>query len=1439
MILRTMLQRLYAGLASGPGLNAKPHSSRQRIDLLELRHLGGGDATKILPALLANGGREVDIAAKISVFRAPEFPECEWSDEQKKAKSDYERQVRLMGKLRDIAEDARDYFNDYGEHALYIGYPLLSIPPRNDRQGALSNRVLAPVAFTPVNLSVRTHTKVGLTISPAAGGADLVQPNPALLAWIEQQTGISTETLFADETGEDPWREIAEVLALLTQAAGLPAGTVFSPETPLVTVPKTEQLPDSPNLLSCAVLGLFPLGNPGLMRDTKWMIEQEPALQNPVRSFLSNAALDAPAPDAAATSDEAPPVSVQPIQGKDFSQEFLVTHADPCQAEAVARARRSAALVIHGPPGTGKSQTIANIIGDHLARGERVLFVCDKRTAIDVVKYRLDAMGLGSLCGVIHDAQRDRKDLYMSLRDKLENLTQTKLIADPEPKLAVANRRLQTLHAELHDYFQKLHASGESSFHELCGQWLEASSRSSTAIENTDDSNFSAEDLREHRADCEEVSARAIKANWETNPFRGRLEISLSHWMAKNPDEPLLRLKAAAADAVRLDETLAPDLPALHPARPALQQAQEFEALAKNLDETAALIRDEDARAFAASADRTLWKNELDQLAPHAEALNHPLDRELFLLVRDQRPTLVEVSQRIVSLDTWRPIADRFSRHLAFGKKNAAKEALSPLALNLDAASTDRARDFYAGLRARYLWCDLSNELLAQPIQGIGDDTRLKSLRDGLPKLLALAESARALENEQVVQRLESAFKNFQAEAARLAAALRAMAERARRIAQLETRFAETTLLSSASIARDSMDWRAGRASEPLCASFITFAPTLDESVRLLDRIGKLPAALRAPMTQVAERELPWNETEPALTAAAIARELRRRLKEDESIGVVDTQRVEAAFSELAERTREKAALVREKILFLWQQRWRARFTQGLPPKLNSAAANLRQRLFVKGQKALKLRQMIAAGATAEGGDPLFDLCPVWMAGPATVSQIFPREPLFDVVVFDEASQCRLEEALPVLLRAKRVVIAGDPKQLPPTRFFEKAVAESEADSPEDAEEIFEQQQSSAEDLLAAALNLDVEEAFLDVHYRSRNEALIGFSNSAFYGSRLQPIPGHPKNKALEAPIRLIRVDGDYVDRSNPAEAQAAVELVADLLAEENPPSIGLACFNLNQRDLILEALDAKADKDRVFAERLEAAKNRRGKDSFEGLFVKNLENVQGDERDHMIISTTFGLTPAPARKFNRNFGALSRPGGERRLNVLVTRARAMVHVLTSIPRSEYFASDELTANTTAAPNGRQQLYAYLRYAEKLAEIYHAHHDAIDASRSDKPTTTCDIGETRYPSSLAEALGVRLQHTQAAPNQVYWGNDGFCVDVALTHPQKPFDVTVGILTDFTRYARTPDPISWEQFRARVLADQGWQLHRVWSPALFRNLQGELQKISQLHEQGSR
>jgi hypothetical protein len=323
----------------------------------------------------------------------------------------------------------------------------------------------------------------------------------------------------------------------------------------------------------------------------------------------------------------------------------------------------------------------------------------------------------------------------------------------------------------------------------------------------------------------------------------------------------------------------------------------------------------------------------------------------------------------------------------------------------------------------------------------------------------------------------------------------------------------------------------------------------------------------------------------------------------------------------------------------------------------------------------------------------------------------------------------------------------------------------------------------------------------------------------------LQPIPGHPSRRSTTPPLRLYQINGQYIERQNEIEAQKVAEITRELLLGDEPPSIGIACFNISQRDLILEKLDELAAEDAKFTKALEKAWTRQGKGSFEGLFVKNLENVQGDERDHMIISTTYG--PDAAGKFYRRFGPLGRAGGGRRLNVLVTRARDQVHIVTSIPESEYRRLPAIPPGQQ--PGGPWLLFSYLAFAESLGETYAKRAAEHEAPMHDPELT---VHPTRYPSDFCKALGESLVEQHRTGSDVFWGNDGFCVDLAIQSPKHNSDITIGVMCDTTRFEAAADPVEWEIFRTGILQSQNWQLHRVWTPHFFRDRQGTVEGIVQ-------
>ncbi len=1408
-VLDKMLDRLYASLVQGPCLNCRPHSSRQRVDLNALqafKHLNPGEIT---PKLLTGAGK-AEVQAKVPAFESP-LEDQQLRDADRAAKRAFEAQSRLLGKLRDIAEDARDYEQETGENALYIGYPLISVPPGSAALGESSARVFAPVALIPIDMAVKRGATQSVIFSAKGSGVDLVVANFPLLAWLEQQTGRDTSNLFMDEEGSQPWKEISEILKLLAQGLQISNVPDISSVGPLESVPRFDQLAKEPAFINAAVLGLFPVSNQGLLRDMKAMSKGE-SLGGPVESFLS--------PKADSVSPKASPRDLRaPKQSRRFSEERLISDADPCQARAVRLAKEASTLVIHGPPGTGKSQTITNIIGDHLARGERVLLVCDKRTALDVVQDRLEHLGLGDLCAIVHDPQRDQRSLYMKIRDQLETLSERKSDAGAELRLQQTDEELQRIHLELSGYFSALSESptpGQGSFHDLVGEWYRIETLADLPVCEGYLAEARLADFDAAQPAIREVLERARQVEYPRNPWAEAAGLDLGVYLSRPLAELRSRLTMLESKAPVVDATWAPEQPPLV-AGPLKEQAATREVVAKLLTEIDAL-----GLPFVQKSWFSKGSDVLRQTLAEMESLNSslsavsaaPLDAELRSVVAARPPTVAEINQANHALDQYNQIARKWYGFLCSGKKSAAQKVAATYGLTISPDTSERIRNFLNGLKARVVCQDFCRGTFS----GEGKTSNLMpdaDLLSGLNRYRSLLAALAELHVKATSDLLPAVTDALSTSTKPLADRLKASAVRANALASFLADVESAGIFSGTWLMETEAGWREGKAVAPLFVDLGKRFDTVETILRLRLAYERVPTGLRNVVASLIYESAEPNAGLPVLKKALIAKEISARILGNPFLQQIDQERMDRCFQRYRELQTAKRTLVRDAVIHQWISRQKSRLLSATGTQLNGDGAALKRRLLTRGERAMKLRQMILSGAQGAKPDSLFDMCPVWMASPGTVAQIFPRQPVFDAIIFDEASQCRLEEALPVLTRGRRIVIAGDPKQLPPTRFFESAFVESETEDAETEQDLFEQQQGETEDLLAAALNIEVQQCYLDVHYRSRNEALIGFSNKSFYQDRLQPIPGHPSKRAKTSPIRLIRAEGVYEKRGNFKEAQTVCDLVAELLARPNPPSVGIACFNLTQRDVILHALDDRCESDPQFAQRLAQARARRGHGSFEGLFVKNLENVQGDERDHMIISTTFG--PDPNGKFRRNFGPVGRVGGGRRLNVLVTRAREMIHLVTSIPRAEYSALPQLESGQT--PGGRWLLYAYIHYAETQGRLFEEEAQQLQQAQAGaKPMVR--LNGHGGASLLAVGLANSLMKDHALSSDVPWGNEGFCVDIALRHPERAEDVTVGVLCDMTRFSHAADPVEWDLFRTSVLENQGWKFHRIWSPALY-------------------
>lgn len=1434
-----MLERLYATLASGPLLNCRPHSSRQRVCLCELEALKGARPSEIVQALLSPAGKVrltagaakapgaagSDVASRDESRANPaQSKTAQSKTSQSKTALPRDPMAALWKKLRTIEADAAAYEKETGVQALYLGYPLLSLPPQEGRTGlgASGKRIVAPVTFIPVSLEVKASRTPSVTLEATGNGADLVIANQALLAFAQQVSQLPLEELFVDESGTEPFREIGEVIRVVTQLLGIATPEPLTADTTVIPFPESDNpLLDGPRIIPSAVLGLFPLSRQSLLRDLHALTEEaargsEPP-PGPIRAFLdAKLELDGSvALTATASMRESAAAAAADPKGAGIGEDRAISPVDPCQRRAVLMARTSSALVLHGPPGTGKSQTIANVIADHLANGMRVLFVCDKRTALDVVHTRLTALGLGGFCAVVHDAQRDEKELYRGLREELDALPQKAWPPEVDVELKQADLELTRLHAELDAYHRAAQVApgpGELSFHELLGQFLGLSAQSTTRVAPV--GGVTRGSFAEHERALKELLERGIAASYGNNPWVPVLDATLEQYLSRPPATWNQHLSWLLTAAQAIDQaTEGTPLPLLGQFELRAQQA--MLTWLREAVETVALRQGHSKLAYWASADPRLLATahaEVMRLLPLVGAIGDPriTPQVQHLSQSAQLVSLPELQQFTSVLSEYVRQADSWHHGVFSGGSAAANDVFARFGiapsresaqLALAALEVMRQRrtlfdwyvrfggppsvlppdtEFWAALELHRVIFEIIGQVTQSPLLAPLSGQLLAHLRDpgGIASLLPRLSATQI---------------------------------RSTAVAKFEEGLAAFALLSGPYRAGLRQRSYEGASVVAELASLNERAHELEDLCLIRKALRALPLPLHATVLSLLNAGVGGEVGSVVMRRAILEGQLLERVSQFPALTAMDERRLNHAAEHFESTRLLRQELGRDAIISRLSQRQRHRLVAADGGRLSPLGAELRRRFISRGENALRLRQAVAVGTAIPEGDPLFDLRPVWMVSPEVSCQVFPRLPLFDLVVFDEASQCRLEESLPVLLRGKRVLIAGDPEQLPPTRFFESTAsgAAYEADAELTEQDLFEQQQSEVADLLGASLNLAIEQTYLDVHYRSKHADLIAFSNEHFYRGRLQPLPSQEPKAQAEPPIRFCPVQGTYENRTNPKEAEAVVQLVRELLAREEPPSIGIACFNLSQRDAILEALDNAAIEDEAFEKQLEAARTRESKGSFEGLFVKNLENVQGDERDHLIISTTYG--PDAEGKFFRRFGPLAQAGGGKRLNVLITRAREQIHLFTSIPESVYRSVPDLGAD--AKPNGGWLLLKYLAFAADRAKALGLRQLPAQAASGAQVSPVVAVLREQL-----EASGI--------PTQAPYGSPGLGCDLFFSNPAEAGE-NLAILLDVKGYPRAPDPVEWDLFRRRILAYRGFTLKSLLLARLFRNWELEV------------
>lgn len=987
--------------------------------------------------------------------------------------------------------------------------------------------------------------------------------------------------------------------------------------------------------------------------------------------------------------------------------------ADSSQLEAVAEAEAGRTFVLEGPPGTGKSQTITNLLAHALAQGKRVLFVAEKRAALDVVKNRLDAVGIGPFALDLHDKGARPTAVRAQIRAAID------AIARPdEAKLSASRGTANSSRGALKRYAQRLHEPNTAglSLYTARAQLLALADDvepletpealvASRAAEDFDRLRELMQTLPE-TADLAHPSrlhpwgfvpssvqdsaavhaaAREFDAALNAIPTEGERQTLLT--IASSPER--LEQWAALANAPRfaLEALDAVHTRALTGEIGAIQARLESSGGVRGWFSTVGpevLLSDvHDVHRAAVAADASGFfgrrKRQRAALAGFGPALR--VDPRTYP-ARDVTPLVAEVVGAADEIGSLR-----------------AQLASLPLPL-ISATWTPYGEDGIDSIKTSLAWAVWLGDALSDG--GADDDFKVGLRRD---------------------YAASSPDPDLAGALTRLAAAWRSLAVV---IGDVDLRGDGSDALATwASPKEFFATWRSTSAGRNLATSEpVTLDRWLAFRRHLEPLVGfGMSSAHNSLLTGAVPADLAYLALERGIADASI-----RERGESQAMASFDV----AAHNRAITRFTSSAASIRAELPraipaeILAQRRIDPAFDGGMMGEL-------------KRQLGRQRGGMAVRALFEHYGDLITQIAPCVLMSPESVARFFPaRAAMFDIVVFDEASQIRVADAVGAMGRAGSVVVVGDSKQMPPSSFAEVS-SDIESDPSSFADHVLDE-----ESILTECVQARVSRKWLSWHYRSQDEALISFSNHAYYDSRLSSFPApwpHADDSArADHGISLVRVDGRFNRsgrgkdlRTNAAEAEAIVREVTRRFAAsvERTPSVGIITFNSQQRTYI-EALLRESPDERI-AQAL---------DERDGLFVKNLENVQGDERDTILFSVAFsandrGVVPL-------NFGPLSRAGGERRLNVAITRARRQVVLFAS------FDPSDLRAEETSSV-GIKHLRAYLELAASGVEssdgmsrvrLVDRHRDEIAAElryRGFAVRTDIGLSDFRVDISVADA----------------------------------------------------------------------------------------------------
>ena len=1047
-----------------------------------------------------------------------------------------------------------------------------------------------------------------------------------------------------------------------------------------------------------------------------------------------------------------------------------VVDADSSQTLAIYDVSQGRNLIIQGPPGTGKSQTITNLIAEAIVKGKRVLFVSEKMAALEVVKRNLDKARIGDACLELHSHKMNKKAVVDELKRILD-------LNEPKTTSLIAGLLLDN-RDRLNNYCEAINKpigdSDVTPYHAF-GELLAVEHRL-PEVEHPalDGQQFqhSASEFRKGLASTERLQAHLKQMGVpKEHPFWG----SLCKLFLPADRVPL---EQAAAEARKTIIALK---------RSSDQLAQHLKLETPETREAVKRIIPAAYRALKApnlaniTVQSTKWRTQQSDLETGLKAgerLSELHDEYDNLLIPEAwTQDVLEVRRMLAAYgDKWWRIFSGKYRHARNQLVGLCSQQL-PKAQETQIGMVDAILEAQRELPHLEQIQKLGQELFCTHWHGESSDW--KQLREIFNYLSALHES---IANNELPEAL-STYLASNPDADALKSLVEIVEQHQNDHPTLIQIVVDKIQLDETVYASDDDGFKS--------LSFTDQTQILErwehESEKLQDIVtyNHLVENLRNEgFAEIVEIANAWSEAGESLA------DLLKYAWYNAMIEIAMQERpILAGFSSethqhIVERFREldRLSLKCNKAKVAYEH-WKH-----LPQyKVSAGQLGLLKKEFVKKKKHLPIRQLIS-----KAGNAIQAIKPVFMMSPLSVATFLPPNSVeFDWVIFDEASQVKPVDAFGAIIRGKQTVVVGDNRQLPPTDFFNKQVVEDNEDFEEDSA-------GDMESILGLFSAQNAPERMLRWHYRSRHESLITVSNIEFYDSKLQLFPSPDAAKEEVGLIYHYLQDTAYDrggSRSNPKEAEIVAKQVMEHAQSRPDLTLGVATFSTAQMQAVQDQLELLRREDPSYEQTFFNAHPE------EPFFVKNLENVQGDERDIILISIGYGRDANG--KLTMNFGPLNKDGGERRLNVLITRARRRCEVFTNL------TADDIDLGRTNAP-GIVALKRYLKYAQTgEADI------AVPTNReSDSP----------FEDEVADALrkvGYEVDH------QI--GSAGYFIDLGIKDPERPGRYLLGIECDGATYHSAQSARDRDRLRQQVLEGLGWRIHRIWSTDWFRNPERELRK----------